>query len=150
MLIRPRVTGTLTMTKSSSFVSKGDPLDAWCLHTCPRPPPPYNRVRDLGITMADLQYTKFFFAGNNLQILGKVAITVQTIHEGFTSGNFPFKANVILGLKDCLEVDTWLILWQSYCTSSGAPIVFLYSYQIYYFCCFISVPGLSLTVSGII
>ena len=110
MLIRPRVTGTLTMTKSSSFVSKGDPLDAWCLHTCPRPPPPYNRVRDLGITMADLQYTKFFFAGNNLQILGKVAITVQTIHEGFTSGNFPFKANVILGLKDCLEVDTVAII----------------------------------------
>ncbi len=42
----------------------------------------YNLVKDLGIKMADLQYTKFSFAGNKLWILGKVAITVQVCRLG--------------------------------------------------------------------
>ena len=95
--------------KEFIFCVKGRPFGCLVSPYLPTPTSSlidYNLVRDLGIKMADLQYTKFFFAGNKLRILGKVAITVQTIHEGIASGNFPFKANVILGLKDCLEVDT--------------------------------------------
>ena len=54
----------------------------------------YNMVKDIGLKMTDLQYTKFAYCGNKLRILGKVAITVQTIHEGLASGSIPFKANV--------------------------------------------------------
>ena len=35
---------------------------------------------------------------------------VQTIHEGFASGNFPFKANVILGWRTALRSIMWLVL----------------------------------------
>ena len=49
----------------------------------------YNIVRDLGIKMTDLQYTKFAFAGNKLRILGKVAITVQTIMMASPPETFP-------------------------------------------------------------
>ena len=66
----------------------------------------YNIVRNLGIKMTDLQYTKFAFAGNKLRILGKVCFTVQTIHEGLASGSIPFRANVILDLSKHLEVDS--------------------------------------------
>ena len=95
--------------KEFIFCVKGRPFG--CLVSPHLPTPTsslidYNLVRDLGIKMTDLQYTKFFFAGNKLRILGKVAITVQTIHDGLASGNFPFKANVILDLKSCLEIDT--------------------------------------------
>ena len=95
--------------KEFIFCVKGRPFG--CLVSPHLPTPTsslidYNLVRDLGIKMTDLQYTKFAFAGNKLRILGKVAITVQTIHEGLASGNFPLKANVILDLKSCLEVDS--------------------------------------------
>ena len=40
-----------------------------------------------------------------MRILGKVTMTVQTIHEGLASGNIPFKANVVLDLYKCLEID---------------------------------------------
>ena len=99
--------------KEFIFCVKGRPFGCLVSPYLPTPTSSlidYNLVRDLGIKMADLQYTKFFFAGNKLRILGRVAITVQTIHKGIASGNFPFKANVILGLKDCLEVDTVAII----------------------------------------
>ena len=91
----------------------------------------YNLVKDLGLKMSDLQYSKFFFAGNKMRILGKVTMTVQTIHEGIASGNLPFKANVVLNLFKCLDIDAVAGVKlrkrlsgeesELDCTSSGAP-----------------------------
>ena len=63
--------------------------------------------------------------------LTKVTMTVQTIHEGLASGNFPFKANVVLDLYKCLEIDAVAGVKlrkrlsgeesELDCTSSGAP-----------------------------
>ena len=56
--------------------------------------------------MSDLQYTKFSFGGQKMRILGKVSITVQTIHEGLASGNFHMKANVVLDLFKNFEIES--------------------------------------------
>ena len=87
--------------KEYIFCVKGRPFG--CLVSPHLPTPTsslidYNLVKDLGLKMSDLQYSKFFFAGNKMRILGKVTMTVQTIHDGLASGNFPFKANVVLDL----------------------------------------------------
>ena len=41
-----------------------------------------------------------------MRILGKVSITVQTIHEGLASGNFHMKANVVLDLFKNFEIES--------------------------------------------
>ena len=40
----------------------------------------FNLIKDLGLKMSNLQYSKFCFAGNKMRILSKVTMTVQTIH----------------------------------------------------------------------
>ena len=91
------------------FCAKGRPFG--CLLSPHLPTPTstlidYNLVKDIGLKMTDLQYTKFPYCGNKLRILGKVSFTAQTIHEGLASGSIPFKANVILDLSKHLDVDT--------------------------------------------
>ena len=65
----------------------------------------YNLVKDLGMKMYDLQYQKFSYCGNKLRILGRVAISVQTIHDGLASGSFPIKANVVLDLNKAIDCE---------------------------------------------
>ena len=90
------------------FVTKGRPFG--CLVSPHLPTPTatlidYNLVRDVGMKMQDLQYTKLSYAGNKMRILGKVSVTVQTIHDGLASGNFQLKANVVLDLQKFLDVE---------------------------------------------
>ena len=95
--------------KEYIFCIKGRPFG--CL-VSPHIPTPtstlvdYNLVRDIGMKMTDLQYTKFSFCGQKLRILGKISITVQTIHDGLASGSFHLKANVILDLSKNLRHNT--------------------------------------------
>ena len=90
------------------FACKGRPFG--CL-TSPHIPTPtatlmdYNLVKDLGLKMQDLQYQKFSFCGKKLRILGRVSITVQTICDGFASGSFHLKANVVLGLNENVDCE---------------------------------------------
>ena len=94
--------------KEYIFCVKGRPFG--CLVSPHLPTPTstiidYNLVREIGLKMNDLQYTKFSFAGQKMRILGKVAITVQTIHDGLASGNFHLKANVVMDLFKNLEIE---------------------------------------------
>ena len=95
--------------KEYIFCIKGRPFG--CL-VSPHIPTPtstlvdYNLVRDIGMKMTDLQYTKFSFCGQKLRILGKISFTVQTIHDGLASGSFHLKANVILDLSKNLDVES--------------------------------------------
>ena len=66
----------------------------------------YNLVKDLGMKMYDLQYQKFSYCGNKLRILGRVAISVQTIHDGLASGSFSIKANVVLDLNKSVDCES--------------------------------------------
>ena len=91
------------------FCSKGRPFG--CLLSPHLPTPTqnlidYSLVREVGMKMSDLQYTKMSFAGNKFRVLGKVSVTVQTIHDGLASGNFHMKANVVLDLAKCLDVES--------------------------------------------
>ena len=65
-----------------------------------------NLVREIGLKMTDLQYTKFCFGGQKLRIVGKVSITVQTIHNGLATGNFHIKASVVLDLFKNFEIES--------------------------------------------
>ena len=86
----------------------------------------YSLVKELGLKMFDLQYQKFSYCGNKLRILGRVSISVQTIHDGLASGSFHIKANVIHDLNktvDCecvagVKLTTQLQKTQSECSSS--------------------------------
>ena len=69
----------------------------------------YNLVKDLGLKMYDLQYQKFSYCGQKLRILGKVSISVQTIHSGLASGSFHIRANVILDLNKTVIVNVSLV-----------------------------------------
>ena len=95
--------------KEYIFCTKGRPFG--CLVSPHLPTPTsslidYNLVRDVGgIKMSDLQYTKLSFGGQKFRILGKISITVQTIHGGLASGNFHLKANVVLDLMKNLDVE---------------------------------------------
>ena len=64
-----------------------------------------NLVREIGLKMTDLQYTKFSFGGQKMRIVGKINITVQTIHHGLASGNFHMKASVVLDLHKNFEIE---------------------------------------------
>ena len=95
--------------KEFVFCVKGRPFG--CLVSPHLPTPTasildYNLVREIGIKMNDLQYTKFSFGGKQMRILGKVGITVQTIHDGLASGNFHFKANVVMDLFKNFEIES--------------------------------------------
>ena len=90
------------------FCTKGRPFG--CLVSPHLPTPTatlidYNLVRDVGMKMSDLQYTKLSYAGNKLRILGKVSVTVQTIHDGLASGNLHLKASVVLDLQKTLDIE---------------------------------------------
>ena len=90
------------------FCTKGRPFG--CLVSPHLPTPTatlidYNLVRDVGMKMSDLQYTKLSYAGNKLRILGKVSVSVQTIHDGLASGNFHLKASVVLDLQKTLDIE---------------------------------------------
>jgi len=91
------------------FSFKGRPFG--CLSSPHIPTPSatlvdYNLVKDLGMKMYDLQYQKFSFCGNKLRILGRVSISVQTIHNGLASGSFHIKANVILDLNKSIDCES--------------------------------------------
>ena len=94
--------------KEHIFACRGRPFG--CL-TSPHIPTPtstlmdYSLVKDLGLKMSDLRYQKFSYCGHKLRILGKVAISVQTIHDGFASGSFHFRANVILDLNKAVDCE---------------------------------------------
>ena len=90
------------------FCTKGRPFG--CLVSPHLPTPTsslidYGLVRDVGMKMTDLQYTKLSFCGQKFRILGKVSVTVQTIHNGLASGNFHLKANVVLDLFKNLDIE---------------------------------------------
>jgi hypothetical protein len=63
----------------------------------------YNLVRDLRLTMTDLQCAKFHYGGHKLRILGKISTTVQCISDGSISGNLHFKATVIQDLYQTFD-----------------------------------------------
>ena len=95
--------------KEFVFCVKGRPFG--CLVSPHLPTPTasildYNLVREMGIKMNNLQYTKFSFGGKQMRILGKVGITVQTIHDGLASGNFHFKASVVMDLFKNFEIES--------------------------------------------
>ena len=96
------------LEKEHVFCCKGRPFG--CL-TSPHIPTPtstlvdYNLVKDLGLKMYDLQYQKFSYCGQKLRILGKVSVSVQTIHDGLASGSFHFRANVILDLNKAVDCE---------------------------------------------
>ena len=114
--------------KEFVFAVKGRPFGCLVSPYLPTPTSTiidYNLVRDIGMKMTDLQYTKFCFAGQKMRILGKVSITVQTIHDGLASGNFHMKATVILDLAKNLEIECVAGVkltkqLQDNCTYSGA------------------------------
>ena len=94
--------------KEYIFCVKGRPFP--CLVSPHLPTPTsslldYNLVRDLGLKMTDLQCHKFSFAGHKMRILGKIAVTVQCIHDGVSSGCFHIKANVVLDLAKNLDTE---------------------------------------------
>ena len=67
----------------------------------------YSLVKGLGLKIYDdLQYQKFSYCGHKLRILGKVSISVQTIHDGLASGSFHFRANVILDLNKAVDCES--------------------------------------------
>ena len=95
--------------KEHIFCFKGRPFG--CLSSPHIPTPSatlidYNLVKDLGMKIFDLQYQKFSFCGNKLRILGRVSISVQTIHDGFASGSFHIEANVILDLNKSMDCES--------------------------------------------
>ena len=65
----------------------------------------YNLISSLGLKMSDLQCQKFYFGGHKMRILGKVSLTVQTIQDGLSYGNFHIKANVVTDLTKNFETD---------------------------------------------
>ena len=88
--------------KEYIFCTKGRPFG--CLVSPHLPTPTsslidYGLVRDVGMKMTGLQYTKLSFCGQKFRILGKVSVTVQTIHDGLASGNFHLKKNRPRGRK---------------------------------------------------
>ena len=94
--------------KEYIFCVKGRPFP--CLVSPHLPTPTsslldYTLVRDLGLKMTDLQCHKFSFAGYKMRILGKIAVTVQCIHDGVSSGCFHIKANVVLDLAKNLDTE---------------------------------------------
>ena len=94
--------------KEYIFAVKGRPFGCLVSPFIPTPTSTiidYNLVRDIGMKMTDLQYTKFSYCGQKLRILGKVQFTVQTIHDGLPSGNFHMKANVILDLAKNVDIE---------------------------------------------
>ena len=94
--------------KEFVFCCKGRPFPALVSPHLPTPTASlldYSLVRDLGLQMHDLQCQKFTFAGFKMRILGKIATTVQCIHEGVSSGTFHIKANVVLDLAKNLDTE---------------------------------------------
>lgn len=90
------------------FCTKGRPFG--CLVSPHLPTPSsslidFNLIRDAGMKMSELQYTKLSFAGQKFRILGKISVTVQTIHDGLASGNYHLKASVVLDLMKHLDVE---------------------------------------------
>ena len=90
------------------FACKGRPFG--CLMSPHIPTPSstlmdYKLVKDLGLKMYDLQYQKFSYCGQKLRLLGKVSISVQTIHDGLASGSFHLRANVILDLNKTVDCE---------------------------------------------
>ena len=65
----------------------------------------YELVSKLGLKMSDLKCQRFFFGGQKMRILGKVSLTVQTIQDGLSSGNFHIKANVVTDLTKNFDTD---------------------------------------------
>jgi hypothetical protein len=80
------------------FACKGRPF---CVLTAPQFPTPAftmidnNLVRELGLSMTDLQCVKMRYGGQNLRILGKISTSVQCIVEGVPVGNMHLKAHVV-------------------------------------------------------
>ena len=110
----PNVDPTLCNTYANQdqeyiFCSKGRPFGCLVSPYLPTPTATlidYALVRDVGMKMSDLQYTKLSYAGNKFRILGKVCVTVQTIHGGLASGNFNLKASVVLDLHKTLDIES--------------------------------------------
>ena len=61
--------------------------------------------RDTGLKMTDLQCSRFSYGGHKMQILGKICITVQCIHDGVSFGTFHIKGNVVLDLAKYFDTD---------------------------------------------
>ena len=85
--------------KEYVFCCKGRPFTSMVSETKPSMTLiDYDLVRDLKLKISDLQCSKFTFAGRTLRVFGTVCQVVQTIQNGFTSGNFQIKAKVVLDL----------------------------------------------------
>ena len=94
--------------KEFVFAVKGRPFGCLVSPYLPTPTSSIidmNLVREIGLKMTDLQYTKFNFGGQKMRIVGKINITVQTIHNGLASGNFHMKASVVLDLYKNFEIE---------------------------------------------
>ena len=55
----------------------------------------HNLVRELRLTMTDLQCVKMRYGGQNLRILGRISTSVQCIIDGVPAGNVHLKAHVV-------------------------------------------------------
>ena len=88
------------------FSCKGRPFTSLISTFLPTPSSTlidYGLVKDLNFKMTDLQCQKFHYGGYKMRILGHVTTAVQTIKNGFTSGNFQFSAKVVLDLNKNLD-----------------------------------------------
>ena len=80
------------------FACKGRPF---CVLTAAQFPTPaftmvdHRLVRELGLTVTDLQCVKMRYGGQNLRILGKISTSVQCIVDGAPVGNMHLKAHVV-------------------------------------------------------
>ena len=80
------------------FACRGRPFTVL---TAPQFPTPaftmidHNLVRELRLTMTDLQCVKMRYGGQNLRILGRISTSVQCVIDGVPAGNVHLKAHVV-------------------------------------------------------
>ena len=107
------------------FSCKGRPFTSLISSFLPTPSSTlidYGLVKDLNLKITDLQCQKFHYGGHKMRILGHVTTAVQTIKNGFTSGNFQFSAKVVLDLNKNLDTFSIAGHKMSKQLSQGLPV----------------------------
>ena len=68
----------------------------------------YDLIREMGLTMTDIQCRKFDFGKHKMRILGRVSMEVQCVKDGRINGNFHVKGLVIADLYQMRRLTAWL------------------------------------------
>ena len=88
------------------FAMKGRPFSMLSTEKLPVPSSTlidHNLVRELGLKLDDIQYTKFSYAGHRFRILGKISQTIQTVHNGVIFGTAHMRASVVENLSNIFD-----------------------------------------------